>query len=403
MTYLDQNKAIYAEMCKIAQDVFAELYEGSKVLRDAMEKKPTLTNTEFIKCDMRTPSLCEQAECQTDNDDLDEHVTIEVGNYKCSIKRRVVFDYLKPWMKLAKESDLCYCVNNDEGNVLAECEITFDNTVKAGAVKRLADYVHKDSVLRPQFCYVWVEYDPETHALTFVSSDTHRLMTITDDESDLHRSGKRYHTPITASDWKLMCDTMRKSKLPAKFTFYECKEGDYNHSLVVRVGGLTIKSHDTMLRFPNWRTALPDNSEMRHYTIHPDDRKEAQKWFSKVKKLSDGDYVSISVYDGSDRIYFDFCKSVSDHYDYNKHEQVYRLDRSSVSFRMTRYADRTEGIALEPDQVKKFQPVGFYIKEQYRAMYIEETCVSALMVMPLMADQVTFDVEHRAAAMAVAV
>lgn len=399
MTYLEQNKAIYAKMCEVAMDVFEKLYNGSKSLREYMEKKPMLTNTEFIKCDRFTPSLCEQAVCETEtlDDNLEEQAIIEVGTYWCSIMRKNVFNYLKPWMKLAKESDLAYCANCDDGNVLAEVEIKFIDTIKAGAVKRLADYADKES-LHPQFDYVWVEYNTETEALTFVSTDTRRLMAITDDESDMESCGKRYYTPITPSDWKLLCDTMRKNKLPAKFTFYECKEGEYNNSLVVRVGGVTVKSHDNMLKFPNWRSVLPDKAEMRHYTIHPDDRKAAQKWFSKVKWMTGGDYVSISVYEGSDRIYFDLCQNV-----YDKRERDYRLDRRSASFRMTCCAEQTEGIALDPAGVKKFQPVGFFIKDQYRAMYVEEDCVNVLMVMPMMADQVTFDVEQRTAALAVAV
>ena len=77
--------------------------------------------------------------------------------------------------------------------------------------------------------------------------------------------------------------------------------------------------------------------------------------------------------------------------------------RRTVSFELTEPADRTEGTSYNPEHAKRFSPVGFWIGKPNRATYVEDKDFDLLLAMPTKAENVTFDVEQREVAMAVAV
>ncbi len=399
MTYLEQNKAIYAKMCEIADDVFGVLYKGSETLRERMESQPSLTNGEFVKCNRYCPSLLEQAHCETDDESLEEQVTVQVENYKCSFKRINVFDSLKPWMKLAKAKDHVYTVAEHEGEPSVVFSMSPDNLCSA---KKLSALVGKEPLYPPLTC-VRVEYDKATSTVSFVATDSHILGVVTNGKEGVAaNTGEKLSALIDAADWKKVCNAMRDTKQDALFKFYE---GDGRDSLTVTVGDAAVKSRNDLDKYPSWRRVIPDKNAMRHYVIAPEDRKNAQKWLSRLKKQDKGDYVSVSVYEGSDRIYFDLCQSVDEYWDREKMETVRQYERRSVSFRMTDRADRTEGIAFAVDIANRMPMNGIHIEGMWRPTLIDCDDLDVLLACPVCRkeEEVVFDTEQRAAVMAMAV
>lgn len=90
----------------------------------------------------------------------------------------------------------------------------------------------------------------------------------------------------------------------------------------------------------------------------------AQKWLSKVKTYSIYDSVAVSAYNGSDIIYFD-------------------TDNSTMTFKLSRPADRTMGtrVSIKRMQSKKFS--GFWFPKSGGATIIDDANCDLMLVLPI--------------------
>ena len=134
-------------------------------------------------------------------------------------------------------------------------------------------------------------------------------------------------------------------------------------TMVAVLGDTKVKSHQ-IGRYPNWKSVLPDFSTMRHFTIADEDVQTAQKWLSKVKVYSTYDQVQISVYKGSDTIYFD-------------------TDNATTTFRLSRPSDITLGtrLSIKRMQTKKFS--GFWFPKFGGGTIVDDANCDLMLVMPL--------------------
>lgn len=381
------NQAIYAKLCEIA-DKYLNAASCTEELQKATKDKPTLSFNDLNKAQSRYGNpLFERVMIEMYADAEDFPIEkIEVENFKGSFDIRNLFDIMQKFGK----GYTFTMPDQDDREIIASFTMRFD-------AKRLAEFTQKkDDFGHPVLNHVFVEYDKVTQAVSFAATNSHVLAVMVESDSCLLQSGHDTATAIvTADDWKRICDAMRKKKQDAIFTFRSRNEGETFDTLTLQVDEVIVKSVQLDQKFPNWRSVLPAQDDLRYYEIHADDRKTAQKWFSKLKKRGELDFVTVSVYGGSDRIYFDCCNVTELDWNREKGEYNKRIDRMSVSFRMTKIADRTEGVAYDPDTVKKIQPVGFRIIDSCRATLIEDNSFDRLLVMPKMSDVVTFDVEQR--------
>lgn len=415
MTYLEQNKTIHARMCEIAQDFFNEVLEKNENFRKVMQSEKKVTCKELNNM----PAWHEAVDTKVktipnkfnDLGKLVEYgrtvripplvpsplVTINVDGVKIETTGlALISGKLKAFRSLARGEDITFTCQADQGQPLAEFSMSFDDPNGAKTLAQLCiSKSDKTYDVYPVFRYVLVEYDTETAAVNFVATNSHILGVITDDDDSIADNGhKTIKALVSVTDWKAVCDAMRKTKQDAQFKFFDRKEHEFFENLTIQVGNVTaIGQHPLGERsYPNWRGVLPHPNEMRHYVISPEDREEAQKWLSRLKKSSSG-YVSVSVYKGSDRIYFDLMQN-------NDDED--KQSRRSVSFMLTDYADRTEGIAFSLDSAKLMAMNGIYITDKDHAVLVEDANLDVLMVMPKKCDNVTFDVEQREMAVAIA-
>ena len=416
MTYLEQNKAIYARMCEIAQDFFNEVLEKNENFRKVMQSEKKVTCKELDKM----PAWHEAVDAKVktipnkfnDLGELVEHgrtiripplvpsplVTINVDGVKIETTGlALISGKLKAFRSLARGEDITFTCQAEYGELLAEFSMSFDDPNGAKTLAQLC--INKSDQMYDVyrvFQYVMVEYDTETTAVNFVATNSHILGVITDDDDSIADNGhKTIRSLVSVTDWKAVCDAMRKTKQDAQFKFFDRKKNEFFENLTIRVGNVTAIGQHPLgeRRYPNWRCVLPHPNEMRHYAISPEDRKEAQKWLSKLKKSSSGYYVSVSVYEGSNRIYFDLMQNNDD-----EDKQSSR----SVSFMLTDHADRTEGIAFSLDSAKLMAMNGIWVTDKNHAALIEDANLDVLMAMPMKCDNVTFDVEQREMAVAIA-
>lgn len=419
MTYLEQNKAIYARMCEIAQDFFNEVLEKNENFRKVMQSEKKVTCKELDKI----PAWHEAVDTKVktipnkfnDLGELVEYgrtiripplvpsplVTINVDGVKIETTGlALISGKLKAFRSLARGEDITFTCQAEYGELLAGFSMSFDDPNGAKALAQLC--INKSDQMYDAyrvFQYVMVEYDTETTAVNFVATNSHILGVITDDDDSIADNGhKTIRSLVSVTDWKAVCDAMRKTKQDAQFKFFDRKENEFFENLTIRVGNVTAIGQHPLgeRRYPNWRCVLPHPNEMQHYTISPEDRKEAQKWLSWLKKSSSGDYVSVSVYKGSDRIYFDYCEPV--YYARKATEWM----RKTVSFELTKPADRTEGTSYKPECAKRLSPIGFWIGKPNRATLVADKDFDVLLAMPTTSECVTFDVEQREMAVAIA-
>lgn len=416
MTYLEQNKAIYARMCEIAQDFFNEVLEKNENFRKVMqsEKKVTCKGLDEMPAwheavDTKVKTIPDK---YNDFGELVERghticlpplvpsplVTINVDGVKIETTGlALISGKLKAFRSLARGEDITFTCQAEQGLPLAEFSMSFDDPNGAKTLAQLCiDKSDRMYDAYRVFQYVLVEYDTETTAVNFVASNSHILGVITDDDDSIADKGhKTIRSLVSVTDWKAVCDAMRKTKQDAQFKFFDRKEHEFFENLTIRVGNVTAIGQHPLgeRRYPNWRCVLPHPNEMRHYAISPEDRKEAQKWLSRLKKSSNNDYVSVSVYEGSDRIYFDLIQN-------NEYED--NQSRRSVSFMLTDYADHTEGIAFSLGDAKLMAMNGIWVTDKNHAALIEDANLDVLLAMPKACDNVTFDVEQREMAVAIA-
>ena len=396
MTDKEKNQAVFTAMCELA-DKYLDMVKDNETMRKTTEQKPMLTYKDLTTSEKKwLRPLYERAMNEFFNDDIPVE-TVIVGNFRCTFMASDILDLMKHFGNANKYTFTLQ--QEEQRQLIAKFTMMFGK-----GAKRLADFtLPKSDMMHPAFQNVVVEYDIATTAVNVVGCDTHALAVITDDDDSLAPSeNDKAVAMLPADDWKRICAASVKGKCTMDFTFFARGDDESFDTLVIKSGDTIVKSIQQDQTWPNWKAVLPSLDDMHYFRIVEKDRKEAQKWLSKLKTKSESTFVSVSVYDGSDRIYFDLCEEVADHYDYDKHEQVYRLERRSVSFGLTEVSDRTLGVAFDANMAKRFKPEGFWLQDPCKAAYVIDEDFDRLMVMPKLADVTTFDVEQREMAVSIA-
>ena len=365
MTDLQKDQAIYNEMLQIANEVFNSATENNEVLRKYMnENGGVVSINDITKARSEVYSMIDFV--TKFNDTTKEGLrTVTVDTFTCSFPPIRVFELVKYWKSLAKAKDDIVFTYEEEINreFVGSVEIKLENAANA---KLLANSVAEDE-LRPVLNFVLLEINATSGDINFVASDGHELGVISNNPATIctpHAEGDMVLQALfSKADWKRICDYARKQKSSVCFEVYKRSVDEYMETMVAVLGDTKVKSQQKG-RFPNWKSVLPDLSTMKHFTIADEDVKSAQKWLTKVKGYSTYDSVAVSVYKGSDTIYFD-------------------TDNATTTFRLSRPSDITLGtrLGIKRMQTKKFS--GFWFPKFGGATIVDDANCDLMLVMPL--------------------
>jgi hypothetical protein len=153
-------------------------------------------------------------------------------------------------------------------------------------------------------------------------------------------------------------------------------------TMVAHIGDANIKFTDRDMRYPNWRSVLPSIDTMRRYDIHPEDIKALRSWMKTIGKEKYGQCINVSVYRGSDLVYFEY-----EDYDFSKSH--------TATFRLTRPSQITEGIAYSRERLAKIPFTGFCFSSPDRASVLIPDNFDYLLIMPMLRESYVTDVEER--------
>ena len=365
MTDLQKDQAIYNEMLQIANEVFNSATENNEVLRKYMnENGGVVSINDITKARSEVYSMIDHV--TEFNEFTKEGMrTVTVDTFTCSFPPMQVFKLVKYWKSLAKAKDDIVFTYEEEINreFVGSVEIKLENAANA---KLLANSVADDE-LRPVLNFVLLEINATSGDINFVASDGHELGVISNNPATIctpHAEGDMVLQALfSKADWKRICDYARKQKSSVCFEIYKRSVDEYMETMVAVLGDTKVKSQQKG-RFPNWKSVLPDLSTMKHFTIADEDVKSAQKWLTKVKGYSTYDSVAVSVYKGSDTIYFD-------------------TDNATTTFRLSRPSDITLGtrLGIKRMQTKKFS--GFWFPKFGGATIVDDANCDLMLVMPL--------------------
>lgn len=360
MTDLQKDQAIYNEMLQIANEVFNSATENNEVLRKYMNENGGVVSINDIT--KARSDVYNMIYATIENRD---QRTITVDTFTCSFPAERVFALVKFWKSLAKaKGDIVFTYEEEiNREFVGSVEIKLENAANA---KLLANSVADDE-LRPVMNNVLLEINATSGDIYFVASDGHELGVISNSPADICKPNEStdmvFQALYSKADWKLICDYARKQKSSVCFEIYRRSGEDCMETMVAVLGDTKVKSQQRG-RFPNWKSVLPDFSTMKHFTIADEDVKSAQKWLSKVKGYSTYDSVAVSVYKGSDTIYFD-------------------TDNATTTFRLSRPSDITLGtrLGIKRMQTKKFS--GFWFPKFGGATIVDDANCDLMLVMPL--------------------
>ena len=365
MTDLQKDQAIYNEMLQIANEVFNSATENNEALRKYMnENGGVVSINDITKARSEVYSMIDFV--TKFNDTTKEGLrTVTVDTFTCSFPPMRVFELVKYWKSLAKAKDDIVFTYEEEINreFVGSVEIKLENAANA---KLLANSVADDE-LRPVLNFVLLEINATSGDINFVASDGHELGVISNNPATIctpHAEGDMVLQALfSKADWKRICDYARKQKSSVCFEIYKRSVDEYMETMVAVLGDTKVKSQQKG-RFPNWKSVLPDLSTMKHFTIADEDVKSAQKWLTKVKAYSTYDSVAVSVYKGSDTIYFD-------------------TDNATTTFRLSRPSDITLGtrLGIKRMQTKKFY--GFWFPKFGGGTIVDDANCDLMLVMPL--------------------
>ena len=365
MTDLQKDQAIYNEMLQIANEVFNSATENNNALRKYMnENGGVVSINDITKARSEVYSMIDSV--TKFNDTTKEGLrTVTVDTFTCSFPPMRVFELVKYWKSLAKaKGDIIFTYEEEINREFAgSVEIRLENAANA---KLLANSVADDE-LRPVMNNVLLEINATSGEINFVACDDHELAVISNSPADIctpHKSTDLvFQALYSKADWKRICDYARKQKSSVCFEIYRRSGEDCMETMVAVLGDTKVKSQQVG-RYPNWKSVLPDFSTMRHFTIADEDVQAAQKWLSKVKVYSTYDQVQISVYKGSDTIYFD-------------------TDNATTTFRLSRPSDITLGtrLSIKRMQTKKFS--GFWFPKFGGGAIVDDANCDLMLVMPL--------------------
>lgn len=365
MTDLQKDQAIYNEMLQIANEVFNSATENNEVLRKYMnENGGVVSINDITKARSEVYSMIDFV--TKFNDTTKEGLrTVTVDTFTCSFPPMRVFELVKYWKSLAKaKGDIIFTYDEEiNQEFVGTVDIALENATNA---KLLANSVSDDE-LRPVMNNVLLEINATSGDINFVACDGREMAVISNTPADICKTDKStdmvFQALFSKSDWKLICDYARKQKSSVCFEIYKRSADDCMETMVAVLGETKVKSQQTG-RYPNWKSVLPDLSTMLHFNIADEDVKAAQKWLSKVKAYSIYDGVAVSVYKGSDIIYFD-------------------TDNATTTFRLSRPANRTIGtrLSIKRMQTKKFS--GFWFPKFGGGTIVDDANCDLMLVMPL--------------------
>lgn len=365
MNDLQKDQAIYNEMLQIANEVFNSATENNEVLRKYMnENGGVVSINDITKARSEVYSMIDHV--TEFNEFTKEGMrTVTVDTFTCSFPPMQVFKLVKYWKSLAKaKGDIIFTYEEEiNREFVGSVDIAFENATNA---KLLANSVADDE-LRPMMNCVLVELNATSGDINFVASDGHELGVISNNPATIctpHAEGDMVLQALfSKADWKRICDYARKQKSSVCFEVYKRSVDEYMETMVAVLGDTKVKSQQKG-RFPNWKSVMPDLSTMKHFTIADEDVKSAQKWLTKVKGYSTYDSVAVSVYKGSDTIYFD-------------------TDNATTTFRLSRPSDITLGtrLGIKRMQTKKFS--GFWFPKFGGSTIVDDANCDLMLVMPL--------------------
>lgn len=365
MTDLQKDQAIYNEMLQIANEVFNSATENNEVLRKYMnENGGVVSINDITKARSEVYSMIDFV--TKFNDTTKEGLrTVTVDTFTCSFPPMRVFELVKYWKSLAKaKGDIIFTYEEEINREFAgSVEIRLENAANA---KLLANSVADDE-LRPVMNNVLLEINATSGEINFVACDGHELAIISNSPADIctpHKSTDLvFQALYSKTDWKRICDYARKQKSSVCFEIYRRSGEDCMETMVAVLGDTKVKSQQVG-RYPNWKSVLPDLSTMKHFNLADEDVQSAQKWLSKVKAYSTYDSVTVSVYKGSDIIYFD-------------------TDNATTTFRLSRPSDITLGsrLSIKRMQTKKFS--GFWFPKFGGGTIVDDANCDLMLVMPL--------------------
>lgn len=360
MNDLQKDQAIYNEMLQIANEVFNNATANNEVLRKYMnENGGVVSINDILKpySDVYNSILV-----TANNKDLR---TVTVDTFTCSFPPMRVFELVKYWKSLAKaKGDIIFTYEEEINREFAgSVEIRLENAANA---KLLANSVADDE-LRPVMNNVLLEINATSGDIYFVASDGHELAIISNSPADICKPNEStdmvFQALYSKTDWKRICDYARKQKSSVCFEIYRRSGEDCMETMVAVLGDTKVKSQQVG-RYPNWKSVLPDLSTMKHFNLADEDVQSAKKWLSKVKAYSTYDSVAVSVYKGSDIIYFD-------------------TDNATTTFRLSRPSDITLGsrLSIKRMQTKKFY--GFWFPKFGGGTIVDDANCDLMLVMPL--------------------
>lgn len=365
MTDLQKDQAIYNEMLQIANEVFNSATENNEVLRKYMnENGGVVSINDITKARSEVYSMIDFV--TKFNDTTKEGLrTVTVDTFTCSFPPMRVFELVKYWKSLAKaKGDIIFTYEEEINREFAgSVEIRLENAANA---KLLANSVADDE-LRPVMNNVLLEINATSGEINFVACDGHELAVISNSTADIctpHKSTDLvFQALYSKTDWKRICDYARKQKSSVCFEIYRRSGEDCMETMVAVLGDTKVKSLQAG-RYPNWKSVLPDLSTTKHFNLADEDVQSAQKWLSKVKAYSTYDSVTVSVYKGSDIIYFD-------------------TDNATTTFRLSRPSDITLGsrLSIKRMQTKKFS--GFWFPKFGGGTIVDDANCDLMLVMPL--------------------
>lgn len=365
MTDLQKDQAIYNEMLQIANEVFNSATENNNALRKYMNKNGGVVSiNDITKARSKVYSMIDFV--TKFNDTTKEGLrTVTVDTFTCSFPPMRVFELVKYWKSLAKaKCDIIFTYEEEINSEFAgSVEIRLENAANA---KLLANSVADDE-LRPVMNNVLLEINATSGEINFVACDGHELAVISNSPADICKPNEStdmvFQSLYSKADWKRICDYARKQKSSVCFEIYRRSGEDCMETMVAVLGDTKVKSQQVG-RYPNWKSVLPDLSTMKHFNLADEDVQSAQKWLSKVKTYPTYDSVAVSVYKGSDIIYFD-------------------TNNATTTFRLSRPSDITIGsrLSIKRMQTKKFY--GFWFPKFGGGTIVDDANCDLMLVMPL--------------------
>lgn len=364
MNDLQKDQAIYNEMLQIANEVFNSATENNEVLRKYMnENGGVVSINDITKARSEVYSMIDFV--TKFNDTTKEGLrTVTVDTFTCSFPPMRVFELVKYWKSLAKaKGDIIFTYEEEINREFAgSVEIRLENATNA---KLLANSVADDE-LRPVMNNVLLEINATSGDINFVACDGREMAVISNNPADICKTDKStdmvFQALFSKSDWKLICDYARKQKSLVCFEIYKRGVDDCMETMVAVLGDTKVKSQQTG-RYPNWKSVLPDLSTMLHFTIADEDVQAAQKWLSKVKTYSVYESVNITVYKGSDIMYFDFEDRV----------QTYKLSAPS---------DITIGTRLSVKRLQSKKFCGIHLPMSGGKVVVDDDNTDFMLLMP---------------------